>query len=259
MLSTLPFVAAVLALKLLAENVFGFGGIVDFADVGMVLTGGVFLIGFMLAGTMADYKEAEKLPAEVACQFEAIEDTFEQAATARAGLDLPSLRQALLDTLETVDGWLHRRLKHYMVFEALHRLGDRICEMETSNAGPYATRALRELSLLRRMVTRISVISRTGFLASGYALLEAQTFAIIVLLLVARFKNLVTEVTLISFVTLIYVYMVKLIRDLDDPFDYHDGSARGAAEVELFPLEEYRERLRSRIEERQPTALSSAK
>ncbi len=62
MVSTLPVVLVLLGLKLVLEHVFGFEGLIDFSDVGIILTSGVFLIGFLLAGTMADYKEAEKLP-----------------------------------------------------------------------------------------------------------------------------------------------------------------------------------------------------
>jgi hypothetical protein len=48
--------------------------------------------------------------------------------------------------------------------------------------------------------------------------------------------------------TLIYIYMLRLIRDVDDPFDYStDGKRKGGAEVELFPIEEYRERLAKRV------------
>ena len=66
MVSTLPVVLALLGLKLFLERVLGFEGLIDFSDVGIILTSGVFLIGFLLAGTMADYKEAEKLPADLA-------------------------------------------------------------------------------------------------------------------------------------------------------------------------------------------------
>ena len=53
MLSTLPWVALVLAIKLTLD-VVGFHGLIDFADVGVVLKAGVFLIGFLLAGTIAE-------------------------------------------------------------------------------------------------------------------------------------------------------------------------------------------------------------
>ena len=43
---------------------------------------------------------------------------------------------------------------------------------------------------------------------------------------------------MVSFVALIYTYMYRLIKDVDDPFDYDVAGANGAAEVELYPLRE---------------------
>ena len=41
--------------------------------------------------------------------------------------------------------------------------------------------------------------------------------------------------------------MYRLIKDIDDPFDYDVNGASGAAEIELYPLFEYRARLEERI------------
>jgi len=42
--------------------------------------------------------------------------------------------------------------------------------------------------------------------------------------------------------------MLRLIKDVDNPFDF-EGGKRGpeAGEIALFPLEEYRERLAARV------------
>jgi hypothetical protein len=72
---------------------------------------------------------------------------------------------------------------------------------------------------------------------------------IIVLTLIARFKSVAAECLLVPFVALINIYMLRLIRDIDNPFDYEaDGRDHGAGEVSLFPLAEYRERLAERID-----------
>mgnify|MGYP000048778820 CR=1 FL=1 len=105
-----------------------------------------------------------------------------------------------------------------------------------------------ELHNLRRLVTRIDVISRTSFLASGYALLETLVVAVIGLVLAARYKSSVTTYTLVTFVSMIFVCMPRLIRVVDDPFEYSsNGTTRGAEEVDLFPLPEYQARLAQRI------------
>ncbi len=244
---TLPYVAGALALKLTLEAL-GFAGVLEFADIGLVLTGGVFLIGFMLSGTLTDYKESEKIPAELACTMEAIEETFVQAAIGRPAVALGAERATLLECGEVVWRWFHRARTQADVSEALGRLRDRILALESVGASPHASRALRELHNLRRYITRVAVISRTGFIAAGYALLEVLTGAVLLMMMVSHFKNRLTEGVLISFVTLIFVYMVRLIRDIDDPFEYSESGPTGAVEVELFPLREYLDRLKSRVE-----------
>src|SRR5688572_17692519 len=106
--STLPYVAVVLGVKLVLERTFGFSGWIEFSDMSPVLTAGTFLTGFMLAGTLADYKEAEKLPAELACVLESIEETFVQVATGREGFDLQARRKVVLETGTSLWEWLHR-------------------------------------------------------------------------------------------------------------------------------------------------------
>lgn len=247
LLTTLPIVAGALALKLALSRWLGFDGVIEFSDMSLVLTAGTFLTGFMLAGTLADYKEAEKIPAELACVLESIEETFVQASTGRPELDLTSQRKAVLTTAESLWGWLHRTIAQDALFTDLERLGATITVLEGHGCGPHASRALRELHNLRRHVTRIAVISRTGFVAAGYALLEVLTILIIGMTILGKFKNGLTEIVLVPFVALIFVYMLRLIRDLDDPFDYAPDGSRGSVEVELFPLKEYMDRLKSRV------------
>jgi hypothetical protein len=256
MVATMPYVGAAVACKLILENVAHFPGIIEFSDVGIVLNGGVFLIGFMLAGTLTDFKESERLPADMACSLEAIEEAFVQASVGRQAIDVTAGRRAVLNVATTLNAWLHKKTEKSAPFEALSRLADALYVIEGHGAGPHATRGLRDLSALRRTISRIDVISRTGFIASGYALLEVIAIAIVFLIMLSKFKSLVAELVLCAFVTLIYVYMIKLIRDIDDPFDYSETG--GAAEVNLFPLVEYQARLEGRLADSGAIAESGA-
>ena len=249
MLSTLPLVAAILAVKLVLQFALGFQGFVDFSDVGIVLTAGVFLLGFLLAGTMADYKEAEKIPAELASTLETLEEIFVLAATNRPALDVTSLRRGLFGMTDGIKGWLLKTRTSREAYESMTALNVCIRQLEREGAGPYASRAVPQLLAVRRGVSRIDVIRRTGFLPPAYALLEVLVTIIIALTLIARFKSVTAACLLVPFVALINIYMLRLIRDIDNPFDYEtDGRDHGAGEVPLFPLDEYRERLLERIE-----------
>ncbi|MEW6434487.1 MAG: hypothetical protein AB1730_23545 [Myxococcota bacterium] len=250
MLTTLPFVAVVTVAKLVLDQGLGFAGVVEFSDVGIVLTGGVFLLGFILGGTMSDYKEAEKIPGEVATTLETIEEIFVLASTGRPALKLPELRRQVLGLLDDIKDWLLKKKQTPEVFEAMTRMTATVRSLEKEGAGPYASRAVPQVLMMRKNIQRIDVISRTGFLPPAYALLEVLLAMILILLLVAKFKSLVAESILVPFVTLVNLYMLRLIKDVDDPFDYRpDGSKVGGAEVDLFPLDEYRARLASRLDD----------
>ncbi len=248
MVSTLPVVLALLGLKLFLERGLGFEGLIDFSDVGIILTSGVFLIGFLLAGTMADYKEAEKLPADLSCTLETIEEIFVLAATDRPALDLTDLRRELLALTDAIRDWLLRRVSTPEVYAAMSRLSEVLRQLERAGAGPYASRAVPQLLMVRRCISRIDVIVRTGFLPPAYALLEVLIVMIISLMMIARFRSVIAESLLVPFVALVNIYMLRLIKDVDNPFDFKDG-ARGqdSGEVALFPLDEYRERLAARV------------
>jgi hypothetical protein len=248
MLSTLPVVLALLGVKLFLELALGFQGLIDFSDVGIILTSGVFLIGFLLAGTMSDYKEAEKLPADLSCTLETLEEIFVLAATDRPGLDVRELRRELLTLTDSIRGWLVRKCTTDQVYAAMTRMSEVLQQLERAGAGPYASRAVPQLLAVRRCVSRIDVIVRTGFLPPAYALLEVLIVMIISLMMIARFRSIVAEMLLVPFVALVNIYMLRLIKDVDNPFDFKDGVRdHTSGEVTLFPLDEYRERLAARV------------
>lgn len=247
MLTTLPYVAAVAALKFFIDRVLHFEGIVEFSEMGVVLTAGVFLTGFMLAGTMGDYKESERLPGELACTLEAIEEVMVLASAQKQAIAVGPLRAALKKVVEQIQAWLRKKGTFDAVYGELTALHGVIQQVERDGAGGYASRAVSELNNLRRTLTRINVISRTGFLPPAYALLETLLGIILLLVLLAKFKTPLAMTILVPFITLIYVYMLRLIKDIDDPFDYSpDGTKSGGAEVDLTPLDEYQKRLASR-------------
>lgn len=246
MLTTLPYVLAVVVTKSVLTWVFHFKGVIEFSEVALVLTGGIFLIGFMLSGTLADFKESERIPAEIACTLETLEETLVLAGVSKS-LGAFSLRQEILTVSQSIVDWTYRRISHRQLFEALETLGRTAQLLEKGGASSYATRVLAELHNLRKILTRMAVISRTGFLASGYALLETLVCSILILLIASIFRSALAQFILVSFVSLVFIYMLRLIRDIDDPFEYGEGGTQGAAEVELFPLTEFIERLQKRV------------
>jgi hypothetical protein len=243
MLTTIPFVVVLVVVKLVLDLIFQVGGFIKFSDIAIVLTGGVFLIGFMLAGTMADYKEAERLPGELVCSLEAIEEGLCHIAVAKQNIGTQDAHKWVLELTHTVRDWLYGKLKSDKVYEAVSAISTKVQQLDATAIG---VRVQNELHVLRRNITRIDVIVRTSFIQSGYALLDTIVLLVIVFVMLSKFETALSEGIVTAFVSLVYIYMVRLIRDIDNPFEYKEGKQKGATEVDLFPLSEYLERLEKR-------------
>lgn len=247
LLTTLPYVAAVTVVKALLEFLAHWGGVVDFGDIGPVLTGGVFLTGILLAGVMTDYKESEKLPGELAGTLEGIEEICLSIHAEKPTIALAPLHQGVHTLTARLRDWIFKRATTEDAHQAITSFHGLLVQA-TREGSKTAGVAMGEVAKLRKCIQRIDVISRTGFLPPAYALLESMNVIIIGLALAAKFKTTLAEFILVPFITLIYVYMLRLIRDIDDPFDYaSDGKQQGGAEVDLYPLEEYWQRLCKRV------------
>jgi hypothetical protein len=242
MLTTLPITAVIVLLKYVLIEHLDYEGIVKYSEISLVVTGGIFLIGFMLAGTMSDYKESERLPAELACAIESIEDTLNLAHSFKGGFDLRAQKARLGDVSATILKWFRKEVSTEEAFEKIHGITDIALTLEKAGVGAIASRISSEQHNLRKFFTRVNVIRNTNFLSTGYAFLEVLTVVILGLLMVAQFENLLISMIIVSFVTQIFIYMIRLIRDIDQPFEYSPKGVVGAADVDLFPLIDYVER-----------------
>lgn len=208
-----------------------------------LLAGNVFLLGFLLAGTLSDYKESEKLPGDLAGSVETIADEClilyrdKRASAAQRCLEhLSVISRALRD-------WFRGRETSASVFERISELNGFFHEFEPLTQPNFIVRLKQEQSSLRRMVIRINTIRETSFVGAGYAIAAITTLLLVVGLLVADFGPAGLEVFLIWTIAFILVYMLLLVRDLDNPFDYNGDDQIGAAEVSLQPLDSLEQRL----------------
>ena len=247
MLTTLPITLFILLLKFGITHGLQYEGLVKFSEIGIVITGGVFLIGFMLAGTIADYKESEKIPSELACAIETIEDTILLGHGFKGGFDLSVLRRQLNEVTESIINWFKHGGSEEDVFRKINSITSIALTMEKAGVGAIASRVTGEQHNLRKLFSRVNVIKKTGFLVTGYALLEVLSIVIIILLLVSKFENETISIIIISFITQIFVYMLRLIRDVDEPFEYSTSGKVRAADIDLFPLLDYDQRAKKRI------------
>jgi hypothetical protein len=247
MVASLPITIGVVMLKILMVQGFHFEGLVHLSEIGLVITGGIFLIGFMLAGTLADYKESEKIPAEIAGTLEAIEDTVALCHAYKSDFDLDEQLKKVNEVTDAIIAYFAHRAPEREVYARIEELNGVAIHAENTDIGTTSSWVRREQTTLRKLFTRATVIKRTYFIATGYAFLETLTVVIVGLLLITKFENEVSSIILVSFVTQIFVYMIMLIKDIDHPFEYPENGKLRAADIDLFPLIEYDQRAKGRL------------
>jgi hypothetical protein len=244
MLTTLPWVILVCGVAFLRDFVLHLRGVIEFTSVAPVLGAVALIAGFMLAGVLSDFKESEKIPGEIATTLETIGDTVEVVLAMNKDADLSDFKPRFTALVGIIDDWFMHRVSTEKCYASMTEFREVITRMHPAVSVNYTIRSLSEMHNLRRLVTRADVIARTTFIPVGYALLDLLVGATLVLLLAANYSSVLAEYFLITLFSLIYIYMIRLIYDLDNPFMYpHNKVAGGSAEVNPFPLPEYRHRL----------------
>jgi hypothetical protein len=208
----------------------------------------VFLLGFLIAGVLSDYKESEKIPGEIAAGLEALGDELWLQAQSQRIPDAQPALHGLVDFAGGIIDWLEGRLSLDDLHGRLNGLTAFYPRLEGSGTPPqFLGRMRQEQGGLRRLLIRVQVIRETSFVGSAYAIAQLMAGLVVAGFLLARIEPMREAHFFVGVITFLLVYMIRLIRDLDDPFEY-DGGSGGPDEVALFPIAQARDRLRRRLE-----------
>ncbi len=143
----------------------------------------VFLLGFLLAGTLSDFKESERLPGDLAASIESIADECDVLDRSKGDPVATELvgRLAVLEGSVTV--WIERRGAHADVLAAIRRLNRSLLALEPLVETTFINRLKNEQAAIRRIVLRMHSIRTTSFVRAGYLIAEVTAALVIVALL----------------------------------------------------------------------------
>ena len=240
----------VLATKLVLTELVKFKGLMELSEIGLILTAGIFLVGLMLTGVLADYKESEKIPAELASSLESVEEALVYSARSKpAALNAVELKKELMALSLPIYDWFLKKVTTEKLLQSFTGFNDTIQKLEQAGIPPnMVIKAMSDVQNARKTLLRVHVISRTNFISAGYSLLELVLTLIMVLLMITLFKGVTSEIIIVFSISLVNTYMYLLIKDIDDPFEYDQNGVLHGTEIALFPLTEYLERANSRLE-----------
>ena len=241
---SLAVTAAVLVARWLVRDVIGLHTDVTWDDMQVVVTGNSVIVGLMMFGVMAEYGAAQPLPVQIATAISTL-DRLVRNAAAISGFDpVPFCRSAAALTGH-VDDWLYNRESDAEISAVVDELRAQLVDLQRAGASDlYLGRAHMELGVVDAGVDRMMNLRNSQYVSGGYMLMYVLTAIVVVLLLVVDFgRTGLAQWLMTGALTMIYVYLVLLVRDLDNPFSYRRS---GSAEVDLSPLRMLGEELRSR-------------
>jgi len=236
LIMSLPVVVVVLGLRYVVHDVAGINDVVSFSDAGAVLTGASIIVGLMLGGVIADYKESEKLPAALAGSLSGLEGLAIKGLEVK-GLDTSWVHPRIVKTGTAINDWLYGRISDDEMFKATSDNAQLIVDLEKAGVGThYLARLFVANGDLGGALSRMSVIRNTSFIKSGYALMEILIAIVLGLLVIVDYPKPTVQWVVSGVLAAAYTFLVLLVKDLDNPFDYGANGERGsAADVDLTP------------------------
>jgi predicted membrane chloride channel (bestrophin family) len=256
LIGALPWALGVIALKLVAHH-FGW----EWLNLSPLLAGAiaaeVFILGFLLAGTAGDFKEAEKLPGEIAASLETMAD---ECLITYEDIKLPEARsclQQLVAISASVRLWLMQDRGFDDVLSDIRSLNGPFRVLAPAIQAGFTTRLKSEQSAIRKTVIRMDTMRRTSYVSAGYLIAEVTAVLLLAIMIVTDFDDFQPTLWVSGLLAYLLFYVVGLIRDLDNPFEYRNGEP-GAADVNLDVLERSEDRLRALFGALEPLVVPEA-
>jgi hypothetical protein len=231
---TLLIVLVCLGLKILIHRL-DWEWVSNLGMLNALLGGVVFTLAILLAATLADFKESERIVGELASQLRSLHWDMAfivpPAVLPQAMGNLRSLTGAILENLRRGKDWKSEPL--YKELDALNRYAHDAGRAGASTAQVRTVQVW--LGNIIRIVDRTGVIMQTNFVRAGYALAGVAVFALIIAFVGARLEPFYESLYLFGFGCFLLVGLFLLIWDLDNPFH---GDARISPQ-QLEALEEF--------------------
>ncbi len=188
----------------------------------------IFLIGFLISGVLSDYKESEKIPGEITTSLKNILDdslTLKHHYSEETFKQFISFQKKLVNDIKS---WLYKEIETSELLTQFDVLNSIIIQLDKEGVqANFLIRIKNEISTVRKNLLRIEAIRETNFISSAYAIVESMAFVISAGLIFIKIEPFFAALFFTVLVTFLIIYMIILIKDLDDPFDYQANGESG--------------------------------
>jgi hypothetical protein len=208
---------------------------------GSVVTGALFVLGFILSATIADYKESEKIPAEIAAIIHDMHDDVTAISNAYPKLKKSVFDRKLYDIASAVGDDV--RNKTYHTQADISALSELLAGMEKAGVpANYIVKLKQQQAQLTRVLLRVVYIQRIRFLPSATVLARVIVVLTLGLLVVTEIEPFYGGLALASIISLIFIYVLRLLEVIAVPF-HPEGKTQD--DVSMFLVDQAAERLKT--------------
>jgi hypothetical protein len=201
-----------------------------------LVAGTIFLIGFLISGVLSDYKESEKIPSELTASLRTLLDdsiTISKIKQPETANRFIAFQKSFINL---ITDWLYKKERTKTLLNKISQMNEFFIDFDKEGIqANYIIKMKNEQNMIRKIVMRIDTIRDTSFAGSAYAIVEAMGFLTVTGLLVIRIEPFYASLFLTLLITFLILYMIFLIKDLDNPFDYSQNGETGT-EISLKPL-----------------------
>lgn len=234
----MPLVFLVAILKFLSHQ-FGFEIMELNALFTSLVAGTIFLLGFLITGVLSDYKESEKIPSDLSASLKTLFDdtyTIYKTKNSDAACQFINFQKELTDSLLK---WFYKKEKTKSILKKISMMNEFFIVFDKEGVqANYIIKMKNEQSAIRKMILRIHTIRDTNFVGSAYAIVEAMSFLTALGLIIIKIEPFYASLFITLLVTFLISYMILLIKDLDNPFDYSVNGESGT-EISLKPFHDF--------------------
>jgi predicted membrane chloride channel (bestrophin family) len=224
---------------------------IDFSEIAFIqlnpiissFLGGVFFtISILFAGAVADYKESEKIPGDIAVSLKSLmNDTLLIQNEKKIANSLTNLKKSIKELLKTINAELIKKSWSLKAIDfQLNKINFLLSDLSSLGVQmAIITRMRTELTTIDRLSHRIDTIEETSFIPAAYGIAETAVLSTIFLLLFIKNEWAYGGTIVVGLVSLVLTSLVLLIKDMDNPFEYENNSYADVDMTTLANLEKY--------------------
>jgi hypothetical protein len=202
-----------------------------------IVAGGVFVMGLVVAGTLSDYRDAERAPTDIAAGLYAILRETESMNKVWGKPDMIALRERLITVVTALRADINNGATRDCQ-AAIEDLSVSFLELEESDVpANYVVRLRQEQAALRKTALRVYHIQREEFLPSAKTMIFSIVAIILALMMFTNLEGHAESVVTLAFLSFFFLYLLRLLMIIDKPFKV--GRERTDDDVSLFLLNEF--------------------